>query len=60
MKQLLHCPFCGEEPEIDNYKIKGIELWNVSCMNDACFVHTETGDFESKEEAIEAWNKRST
>ena len=58
MKQLLPCPFCGKEPEIDNYKIQSIIYWNVSCMNDHCLVHVETADFESEEEAIGAWNKR--
>jgi Lar family restriction alleviation protein len=60
MKQLLPCPFCGKEPEIDKYKIKGIMHWNVGCMNDHCLVHVETDDFESKDEAIGAWNKRAT
>ena len=60
MKQLLPCPFCGKEPEIDRYKIKGIMHWNVSCMNDHCLVHVETDDFESEEEAIGAWNKRAS
>ena len=60
MKQLLPCPFCGKEPEVDNYKIKDIKHWNVSCMNDACLVHAETDDFELKKEAIKAWNKRSS
>ena len=58
MKQLLPCPFCGKEPEIDKYKIKGLMHWDVSCMNDYCLVHVETDYFESEEEAIGAWNKR--
>ena len=60
MNQLLPCPFCGKEPEIDGYKIKGIMHWNVSCMNDHCLVHVETDDFESEEESIGAWNKRAS
>jgi Lar family restriction alleviation protein len=55
---LLPCPFCGKVPEIDKYKIEDMIHWNVSCMNDHCFVHVETDDFESEEEAITAWNKR--
>jgi len=55
---LLPCPFCGKEPEIDKYKIKGVMQWNVSCMNDNCLVHVETDDFESENEAIQAWQKR--
>ena len=56
--KLLSCPFCGKEPEIDQYKVNGIMVWNVSCMNDECEVHVETDDFESKEEAITIWNQR--
>lgn len=56
----LTCPFCGEAPEIDNYKIKEIMHWNVSCMNDHCLVHVETDDFESEEEALLAWNTRAS
>ncbi len=55
----LPCPFCGKVPIIDNYKIKGVMVWNVGCMNDDCLVDVETDDFESEEEAIKAWNHRS-
>jgi Lar family restriction alleviation protein len=56
--KLLPCPFCGKQPEFDNYKIHGVINWNISCVNDDCSVHVETDDFELKEEAINAWNKR--
>lgn len=56
---LLSCPFCGKEPEIDKYKIKGIMVWNVGCMNDDCSVHVETDDFESQDEAVKSWNQRT-
>ena len=58
--KLLPCPFCGKEPEIDQYKIQGVMLWNVACMNDDCLVEVETEDFESEEDAIKAWNKRAS
>ncbi len=57
-KDLLGCPFCGKEPEIDKYKVRGTMVWNVACMNDDCSVHVETDDFESQEEAVKAWNQR--
>ena len=54
----LPCPFCGKDPEIDKYKVKDVMVWNVGCMNDDCFVHVETADFDLEEDAIKAWNQR--
>ena len=56
--QLLPCPFCGKEPEIDKYKVRDVMVWDIGCMNDDCDVHVETDIFESEEEAIIAWNTR--
>ena len=58
--KLLPCPFCGKEPEIDKYKIQGVMHWDVSCMNDNCLVLVETDSFESEEDAMKAWNKRTS
>jgi hypothetical protein len=58
--RLLPCPFCGAEPKMDQYNVKGTNHWDVSCMNDDCLVLVETDEFESQEEAIRAWNKRIT
>jgi hypothetical protein len=55
----LQCPFCGKEPEIDNYKLQGVMVWNVGCMNDDCHVDVETVDFESEDDAVKAWNLRT-
>jgi len=54
----LPCPFCGKDPEIDKYKLQSVMIWNVGCMNDDCLVDVETADFESEEDAINAWNQR--
>ncbi len=59
MKQLLNCPFCGEKPEIKSYKKQGVEYWSIHCINDACLVYVVTDEFEIKEKALKAWNKRS-
>ena len=56
----LPCPFCGKDPEIDQYKVRGVMVWNVGCMNDDCPVDVETDDFESEEDAIKAWNQRAS
>jgi|APSaa5957512622_1039677.scaffolds.fasta_scaffold166432_2 Lar family restriction alleviation protein len=54
----LPCPFCGEEPVVDNSLLKGARVWSVACENDDCPVDVETADFESIDDAIKAWNQR--
>jgi len=49
MKELKRCPFCGGEAKIEGYKI----FW-ATCKE----CTTETKVFDTKEEAIEAWNRR--
>jgi len=56
--QLLPWPFCGKEPEIDKYKLRGVMVWNIWCPNDECFVTVETDDFKSEAKAITLWNTR--
>ena len=48
-KELKPCPFCGGEAEIVGYTI----FW-ATCKE----CTAETKDFDTKEEAIEAWNRR--
>ncbi len=50
MDRLKRCPFCGGEAEIVGYTI----FW-VTCKE----CTAETKDFDTKEEAIEAWNRRA-
>lgn len=49
MEELKRCPFCGGEAKIEGYKI----FW-ATCKE----CTTETKVFDTKEEAIEAWNRR--
>jgi hypothetical protein len=53
------CPFCGNEPELDQEYPEEIFSWQVRCTNRKCHI-MPSGVFESSEEAIAAWNKRTT
>lgn len=55
-ESLKPCPFCGKLPEI--IQEKNGSVW-IGCHNNNCSVrHVETDDFDTREEAIEAWNTR--
>jgi len=55
----LPCPFCGKNPVIDNYKLRGVMFWRVGCINNNCCVDVETVEFRSGEDVIKAWNQRA-
>ena len=58
-EELKKCPFCGSKAYA--YKSKnflGQEYWGIECESNECIVHTMVADYSTKEEAIEAWNKR--
>lgn len=50
------CPFCGGEAECSDSSctVNGEFKWTVECLN--CGVMTSP--FETKEDAIKAWNRR--
>lgn len=53
MAEIKPCPFCGnkpimEQPESDVH----MGCWNPDC------VFQPSGNFDTKQDAIEAWNKR--
>lgn len=57
-EELKRCPFCGSKGEI-TYK-EGLKTWIVECSNQFCMASYMIGtDFDTEEEAIEAWNRRS-
>lgn len=58
MNDLKPCPFCGSEAEIIDYKDEYLEQI-VTCRNSFCKVNPNTHFFETREEAIEAWNRRA-
>lgn len=49
------CPFCGKEPRIYGDKPQVY----IACVNQDCPVNSETIFFQTREEAIEAWNRRA-
>lgn len=61
-EHLKPCPFCGATADvecgIDYHYTTGklMDYWEVQCSQVACFVFGPRR--ESKEQAVEAWNKR--
>ena len=55
-KELLNCPFCGSEADIE---CQGKSAWEVECMNESCGVFLPLDSwFTSRDNAINAWNTR--
>lgn len=56
MDELKPCPFCGAEGDITyNYDKKFVPY----CINTDCFLNELEYGFETQQEAIEAWNRRT-
>ncbi len=53
---LLPCPWCGKDAELDRASYGH----RVRCANAKCPVNAFTLTFRTKEEAIEAWNRRAS
>jgi hypothetical protein len=60
---MLPCPFCGGEPMLDDfstsYRPDSSPSWHVICKG-PCSVEVCTYGYDTKAEAIAAWNTRST
>ena len=54
-QKMKRCPICNSEAVA--YYIAGHGYF-VSCLNEKCIMYNLNIMFESKEEAINAWNKR--
>jgi Lar family restriction alleviation protein len=53
------CPFCGNKPELRRTETS--KRWYVECAHMNCAVSPKaTTDQDTKEYAIEAWNKRKS
>ena len=58
MTELKKCPFCGGEVKISTEQVDAVtEVYNFVCSS--CDSYTYF-DFCDREEAIEAWNRRTT
>ena len=59
MAELKPCPFCGGRafPTEFTYSLDPgyVKVWSVDCVN--CM--SQTAEFVTEKEAIEAWNKRT-
>ena len=52
------CPFCGGMGYLQYVEFKDNTTWyNPSCLKDECIMWNR--NYETKEEAIIAWNKRA-
>ena len=54
--ELKPCPFCGGEPDCNNsgFMKAGNFMWGVECLK--CGATSDL--FDTKDEAIAAWNRR--
>ena len=58
-EQLKPCPFCGSKAEIEHKR--NLLTWIVQCSNQSCPASYMIGaDYETEEQAIDAWNRRAT
>lgn len=57
---LKKCPFCRSEAELrlSDGELQG-KFWMVVCPNVDCLVNPDTGWRDTRDEPIEAWNRRS-
>ena len=56
MTELKKCPFCGSEARLNTCSVK----YFVECTHETwCEVLPKTWLYNTKEEAIEAWNRRA-
>lgn len=59
MKKLKPCPFCGKRATLVTYgEGKQGKRFDVRCEHDGC-IFVATGMRDTKESAIEAWNRRA-
>lgn len=60
MPELLPCPFCNDAGYIQHESTGGHSYFNVSCLTEDCRGYSDESPFFKREDAIKAWNTRST
>lgn len=55
MSRLKPCPFCGGEARPTSWLHSESETYVIQCDN----CHLDMGEFDTEEEAAEAWNRRT-
>ena len=59
MTELMPCPFCGSEHvKLQHYKVDPNDWWYVSCCECQIAMDPLNWDCQTREQAIERWNKR--
>ncbi len=56
-EELKPCAYCGGEARLDEVQ-HGIEFWQIGCDSMTCDFAPYLADFDTKAEAIAAWNTR--
>lgn len=62
MAELKPCPFCGGEAEIvDNGEVRTNKYYfvDVNCKDMNCRGYSSCLEYKTKQQAIEAWNRRA-
>lgn len=62
MDELKPCPFCGEQPELDEWHYGDAGeciTFMVQCKNENCTCRPFTQEYIRVLPAIEAWNRRA-
>lgn len=54
---LFPCPFCGGDAEVGQYSFTDTR-WRVACNGPVWSCNGENGAHDTREDAIEAWNRR--
>lgn len=57
MNELKKCPFCGGDAKV--YRNLPCTAYGVWCINEGCSANARHLNFDSENEAIEAWNTRT-